>query len=165
MTKTLYLIRHAQAEDGFSKSDIDRNLTDKGKRQSEVLSALMQERGLVCDLAILSPSARTRETFQYMNLDIPHIEEETLYSGSPDDYLTALKNVEKGYDDVMIVGHNPTCSILSVQLTQEGAPADLMSIRSGFKKSQLVVIHFDIKTWDDIAPRSGFLSGIIMPDV
>lgn len=164
MSKSLYLIRHAHAEDQIEHSDKDRHLTPKGKGQCESLSQLMAERSLECDLAIVSTARRTLETFENMDLDIPKVEEERLYTGGPEDYLEILRGVERGYSDVMLIGHNPTCAMLSVQLAQAGAPNDLLSLRGGFRKGQLAVFHFDVEDWSDIQPRSAFLSEIILPE-
>ena len=165
MNKSLYLIRHAHSEDTGANSDKERRLTPKGKAQCESLSQLMSEYCLECDLAIVSTATRTVETFENMDLDIPMITDDRLYTGTPDDYLDILRGVERGYSDVMLIGHNPTCAMLSIELASHGTPKDLLSLRGGFQKAQLAVFHFQVHDWKKIGPKSAFLSEIILPEV
>lgn len=164
MSKVLYLMRHAHAEDGSGGSDKDRHLTAKGREQSANMSLQMKKYLHICDFAWLSPSNRTLETFENMDLDnIQSEEAESLYTGAPDDYIEVLKSTDDGYSHVMMIGHNPSCAMLAVQLAVEGSAADLITLRSGFRKGQMAIFHFDVESWADIKLRSAFISEIITP--
>lgn len=165
MSKTLYLIRHADAEDGQGMSDKQRHLSSKGREQSAALAKLMRDQDLSCDYALLSSSNRTVETFDHMGVDIDSEKLDGLYNGTPEDYLDAMHMVDDRYDDVMMIGHNPTCAMLAIQLAVEGTPADLIAIRAGFKKSQCAVLHFSVENWADVKPRQGYLSELLLPKV
>jgi phosphohistidine phosphatase len=44
---------------------------------------------------------------EYLEYQNEIIYSDALYMGEPDDYIEALRTLDKHYDKVMIVGHNP----------------------------------------------------------
>lgn len=164
MSMTLYLIRHADAQNEFESSDKNRSLTAKGRAQSEDLGMKMMTKGYLCDLALVSDALRCRQTYENMNLESKMLVNEMLYQGSAETYKKILAQQDSDLSEIMIVGHNPSCAMLAIELCGQGAPGDLLALRGGFGKGQLVVIHFNIKSWADIDKGKGYVSDIIHPD-
>lgn len=111
----LYLVRHAQAEDG--SPDFERRLTEAGRERSRVLGKWLEP--WLEDARILtSPAARARETAEILCQRIRFggaLEHEPLlYGGS----LSAIARVIWGCKEpaLVLVGHDPTLSELASEL-------------------------------------------------
>lgn len=114
MNRTLLLMRHAKAEDGFGVTDYDRELTDKGRGQAERVGRLLTERGYTPDHVICSAAKRTRQTLEGVlgAMDLPSKPEidyaETAYLAGADELLELVNQVDADASTVLVVGHNPT---------------------------------------------------------
>ncbi|MGW5880515.1 SixA phosphatase family protein [Nocardiopsis terrae] len=111
MTRTLLLMRHAKAEDGYGVMDHDRELTDKGRRQAERVGQLLTERSYEPDHVICSAARRTRQTLDgvlgAMELS-PEVDyTEAAYLASADELLELVSYVDPEVRTVLLVGHNP----------------------------------------------------------
>jgi phosphohistidine phosphatase len=103
----IYLLRHGDAEDGEGKPDEARQLTDKGRRQSEVAGKALAALGVELDACLTSPKARARATAELASAPLGlEVEEVDELRGGPFDApaLTA------GRGDVLLVGHEPDFS-------------------------------------------------------
>jgi phosphohistidine phosphatase len=100
----LILWRHAEAEDG--SPDLERRLTDKGKRQARLMAEWLRPR-LPDDLRILvSPAIRTRQTADALDM-IYTIANEIAPDAEPANVLAAA-GWPAAEDSVLVVGHQPT---------------------------------------------------------
>ena len=61
---TLIVLRHAKAASGLGIPDIDRTLTDRGRRNATAAGAWLRANDLVPDRVLCSIAARTRETLR-----------------------------------------------------------------------------------------------------
>ena len=61
--RRLLLLRHAKSDRPPGVADIDRPLNPRGRRAAPAIAGYLDAEELRPDLAIVSPSARTRETF------------------------------------------------------------------------------------------------------
>ncbi|WP_300604467.1 histidine phosphatase family protein [Niabella sp.] len=124
--KTLIIIRHAKAEQGFGK-DIERKLTDRGERNAAKMAALLREKGYRIDRVFSSNSERTMQTTRIFAeaLDIPgnHIRYfESLYLADvlgiteTIDWLREGENIQT----LAVVGHNPGVTNFVNDLTHAG---------------------------------------------
>ncbi len=103
------VLRHAQAVD-IANNDHSRELTDKGRRQSEKVGKFCHKHGLVPETIVTSPVLRARQTAEVVaevtgvkNI----IEAAALACGaSPQDYYTVIKEVGS-HGPIMVVGHQP----------------------------------------------------------
>lgn len=130
----LWLLRHAEAADGFP--DDDRPLTERGVRQAQAAGRALARMGVTIDACLSSPKLRAVQTARLgceplgVNVTI-----EPALSGEPFDVhaLTA------GLGDVLLVGHDPSFSMTLHDLT--GAQARL---RKGglaaVEKGELIVL-------------------------
>ena len=58
----LLLMRHAKSDWHSHTSDIDRPLNGRGRQDAAGMGAYLNQKGLVPDSLVISPSLRTRET-------------------------------------------------------------------------------------------------------
>ncbi len=106
--RTLILMRHAKAVKGSeAPSDEARSLSPRGRRDASAAGAALSEQGLKPGLALVSTSARTRETAELAlhGWDIETRFEAALYHASPEGVWDAFAANEA--ESVLIVGHNP----------------------------------------------------------
>ena len=121
----LILWRHAEAEDGIP--DSARELTDKGRKQADLVAAWLRPRLPKNTRIIVSPTRRTQQTASALDKDFETVGE--IGPGvSPKTVLNAV-----GWPDakgaVLVVGHQPTLGEVAA-LLMSGDPAQ-WTIRKG----------------------------------
>jgi phosphohistidine phosphatase len=123
-TRTLVLLRHAKADNPPAVTDIDRPLTPRGHADAAAAGAWLAHRGYAPDLVVCSPSRRTRETWHDVALALntaPDVRyDEDVYAASADELLDLLCAVDDSSQIVLVVGHNPGLSQLSMLLDDTG---------------------------------------------
>ncbi|HEY8618111.1 SixA phosphatase family protein [Phenylobacterium sp.] len=128
----LILLRHGKAEpDSASGDDFDRRLAARGVRESAAMGENLADLGMKPDLALVSPAARTRETWAAAQPVFAGAEvrfEKELYLADAGSIRQAAEKAGKACRTVMVVGHNPGLQELAVDLLTEGqAPAALIA--------------------------------------
>jgi phosphohistidine phosphatase len=103
----IWLLRHGDAENGSGKPDTERDLTEKGERQSRDAGKALKGLGVQLDVCLTSPKVRARRTAELAceALGTP-IEEDDRLAGGDFDPL----EVAGGRGEVMLVGHEPDFS-------------------------------------------------------
>ena len=103
----IWLLRHGDAEAGESKPDADRDLTEKGERQSRNAGKALKALGVPLDVCLTSPKLRAKRTAELAcaELGVP-VEEDDRLGGGDFDPL----DVAAGRGEVMLVGHEPDFS-------------------------------------------------------
>ena len=117
-TRTLLVLRHGHAQAGDWSADRERHLDKRGRRESRAagLAAL----GWVPDLALVSDSVRTRETFDRFcrglgqTVDVRYLDE--LYSADVSTLRRVIATSPLDVSTVLLVGHNPPVSELCGEL-------------------------------------------------
>ncbi|HVI59608.1 MAG TPA: histidine phosphatase family protein [Luteimonas sp.] len=108
--RELILLRHAHAESSAAgQPDLDRPLSAEGNAEAEAAGHWLRERGLVPDLALCSPSRRTRETLEAVLAQVGYVDqrlEEEIYEASPGT-LAAVVDRHRDVERLLLVGHNP----------------------------------------------------------
>jgi phosphohistidine phosphatase len=130
----LWLLRHAEAADG--SPDESRPLTDEGVRQAQNAGQALARLGTTLDACLTSPKLRALQTAQLAcePLGVEAIVEPAL-SGQPVDVLS----LTAGLPDVLLVGHDPSFSLILHDLT--GAQARLRKGGiAGIRKGELIVL-------------------------
>ena len=141
--KSLTLLRHAKSswtETGLS--DHDRPLNERGKRDAPTMASRIQESGIRPSLILSSTALRAWTTAKVVAQQISYpIEflqrEERLYHAGIQKIIEVLNDQDAGFNNIMIVGHNPgftelanllvpglthnipTCGLVSVQFDSE----------------------------------------------
>jgi phosphohistidine phosphatase len=103
----IWILRHGDAEAGEGKPDADRDLTEKGERQSVAAGQALKKLGVVLDVCLTSPKVRAKRTAELAcaALDCPVEEDDRLAGGDFDPLELAA-----GRGEVMLVGHEPDFS-------------------------------------------------------
>lgn len=122
----LLLLRHADALDHAS-SDLARPLSEKGHRQAKKVAQHLAGSKLKPELILSSPAVRTLETAQPVGeaLGLSVLPCPWAQPGMhPEDALSALKDY-RGFDCVLLVGHQPDISFLAARLLGHNYPERL----------------------------------------
>jgi phosphohistidine phosphatase len=103
----IWLLRHGDAEDGVGKPDAERDLTEKGERQSSDAGRALKKLGVQIDVCLTSPKVRSKRTAELACeiLGAPVEEDDRLAGGDFDPLELAA-----GRGEVMLVGHEPDFS-------------------------------------------------------
>ena len=124
-TKTLWLLRHATAEDEppAGGEDHDRMLSSVGIAQAEALGAAIvagEISGQTPQTVLVSSASRTRGTamltFSGLGPDCEFSVDQRIYPAIPDDLLAIVAETDDAVDCLGIVGHNPTIAWFGVEL-------------------------------------------------
>ena len=115
MNKHLYLLRHAEAETKTqrSKTDYERELTEKGKNEALLMGNVLKHDHLVPDFILVSAAQRTRTTCEQLlhgmgknDVEIKFLK--SIYHAEPEELLQLISEQGKSFNNLMIIGHNPT---------------------------------------------------------
>jgi phosphohistidine phosphatase len=108
----IWFLRHGDAEDG--DDDFARKLTKKGERQSTDAGAALAALGVEFDACLSSPKVRARDTARLacQALDVDVTIDDRLQGGPFD-----ARELAAGYDEVLLVGHEPDFSNAIGELT------------------------------------------------
>jgi phosphohistidine phosphatase len=149
--KQLFLLRHGEA--GFSDGeDFQRQLTPKGKENLNRLGQTLQSSGLKVDFLYCSAATRTRETAEIIKKYIEVGTEEytrEIYEGKLVFLITLLENTPKEAQSCILIGHNPTISMLISHLTN--------SNYVGLQPGMMGIIDLEISEWYMIGLGTGTL--------
>jgi phosphohistidine phosphatase len=124
--RTVVLLRHARAETHGSRPDFERRLTEVGESDADAAGSWLADERLQPDLVLCSPAARTRQTWQEASIALaqarperpaPEVRYENgLYGGGRTEVFDLLRKVPDTVHTVLVVGHNPTMSEVSILL-------------------------------------------------
>lgn len=168
--KTLYLMRHAKAEQAASKEeDINRNLSVPGREACEVVGVYMKNKGYNPGLVLCSAASRTRETFEMVmkySAIAPQYEFlKELYNTTAEELIRRLRFIDDDVESVMIVGHNPVMHNLAMVLAQPGDGDLRMKLELKYPTGALTVLRFEVSSWNGIVPGNGKLLDFMVPSV
>jgi len=108
----IWLLRHGEAADG--SPDAERPLTEKGERQARNAGVALKKLGVQLDACLASPKVRAADTARICcaELDV-EVSVESALEGGPFD----PREVAAGFDEVLLVGHDPDFSMAVHSLT------------------------------------------------
>lgn len=108
----LWLLRHAEAAEGIA--DDKRPLTDRGIRQADAAGLALARLGERIDVCLSSPKLRAVQTAEHACEPLAvEIRLEPALGGAPFD----VEELVAGLGTVLIVGHDPSMSLLLHDLT------------------------------------------------
>jgi len=166
--RRLMLLRHAKSDRSEpGGSDRERVLNGRGRETAPRIGAYMASHGLVPDLVISSPAARTKETWELVAPALrkpPRVRyDEDIYRNDPRLLIDLIAETEPGVQVLLLVGHNPSLASVAELLTASGHGDARQRLRENFPTAALAVIDFPFDSWDAIHPRSGRLDRLITP--
>jgi phosphohistidine phosphatase len=158
-TRTLVLLRHARAETPGDRRDIERRLTTVGETDADAAGFWLADEGLRPGLVLCSPAVRTRQTWHGIAVALaqadpdaaaPEVHYELgLYTGGRTEVVDLLRAVPDETKIVLVIGHNPTMSDISILLRPYDANAEF----DGLKTSGMAV-HRSKGSWSEVEPGS-----------
>ena len=161
MSKNLYLVRHAKAQQqSIDNTDFSRELADRGLRDASLVGSYFKEHNYLVDMIISSPAARALATAELMaqqmeyRLEGIHTNEE-LYMASVRTFLQVINQLKDDWDGVLITSHDPAVTYLGEYLSN----AEVGHMPTG----SVMAISFDTDSWAEISENSGSLEAFITP--
>ncbi|MGK0442727.1 MAG: phosphohistidine phosphatase [Pseudohongiellaceae bacterium] len=104
----IVILRHGQAE-GYTTSDAQRSLTDRGVRYSEQAGKCLAKLGLEFDGVWVSPYVRTQQTAEQVLKSYPelaiHSQPQLTPETNPDLVFDLIK--QSGLERLLIISHQP----------------------------------------------------------
>jgi phosphohistidine phosphatase len=165
--RRLMLLRHAKTERaGPGAVDRDRKLTKRGRADASMIGAYMAHHSLVPDLALVSPVARTEETWTLIApcfAETPRAaEDERIYNAGIEQLLNLVGKTREARS-LLVIGHNPGLHEVALRLIASGDVEAREQLSEKLPTSGLVVIDFSINDWSRLHPRSGRLERFVSP--
>jgi phosphohistidine phosphatase len=114
----LVLVRHAEAAPG--EPDELRALTPEGRQQARDLGEQLRTEGIEPDAVLTSPLLRARETATALGFGEPRALDELAPGATAEGVRAAIE--DRG-DTVVVVAHQPDCSLITVALRGGAEPA------------------------------------------
>ena len=164
---TLILLRHAKAVKSAG-DDASRDLTDAGAADASRAGIALRERSLLPHVALVSPSARTRQTFEAVAAASERPIEgrfpDTLYNATSQTIRDLVGALEEDTKNAMVVGHNPGIAEGVAALARDGELRAIDRLRGGFRPCSLAVLTFDVDDWRAAIGAGGHLALLLTPD-
>jgi phosphohistidine phosphatase len=166
--RRLLLLRHAKSERlTLGADDMARKLSSRGRDDAPRIGTYMARHGLIPDRAIISPSARTRETWDLVAGAFaerpPHVLDERLYEAGPEAILEVIRECRKAAPNLLVVGHNPGLQESAKLLIATGDAEARRRLNEKFPTAALAVIEFPFDDWAKLHPQAGRLDHFVSP--
>ena len=128
MTQELLVLRHAKsAWNTDARTDFDRPLSKRGRRDAPRVGRFLAGKDLVPDYVVSSPAMRARQTVlaacEPMGIEEDDIHwDERIYHASTGRLMDVLTECPQDAERVMITGHNPGLEMLVQTLCRHRVP-------------------------------------------
>lgn len=159
--KTLVLVRHSKAAHD-APTDLERPLTSKGRALADKLARTMRSRLGHLDLLLTSPAARARQTARPVQERLEPADvrvEPGIYHEGPTGVLELIVSAPPSASTIMVVGHEPTISILAGWL--HDADDDLAAQAFfGIPTATALVLQVP-GPWAELGPEGAHLTEIV----
>jgi phosphohistidine phosphatase len=157
--KKLMIMRHGKSDwDASVGSDHARPLANRGIVSAERMGEVVRDLGIIPGLVISSSAVRARATAELARITggwaSRLILEDDLYGTSPRGALDVVSRHGGDCERVMIVGHEPTWSMLIKHLT--GATCAV-------KTATIADIEINEASWDGVTTATGTLVSLLQP--
>lgn len=144
--KTLYIMRHTQKDASNPEEfDYDIELSQKGKDDAKTMGQKLKEKDVKPDLIVSSPAIRTRQTSDIVAKELAYrkniMYNEVIYQAFLNELVESITYTFDSVDTLMIVGHNPSLTALSLNF---GGPKEEL------KMGSVVRIDFNCDSWTSI---------------
>jgi phosphohistidine phosphatase len=166
--RRLLLFRHAKAkrfEPGME--DRARVLIERGRKDSARIGAYMAAHALVPDRVLISPAARTLETWKFTATALcstpAAVTAEQLYNATPRAIIAVIKEAAAAAHTLLVIGHNPGLHELALMLIASGDVDARERLREKLPTAGLVIIDFAFDDWRKLHRQSGRLERFVSP--
>jgi phosphohistidine phosphatase len=166
--RRLFVVRHAKSDWNTGLPDIERPLNARGGRDAPAAGRWFADRGVVPDAVVVSPSVRTRTTWDLVAGEaglrhVPVSVRAIVYDADVDDLLGTVRQLPTEAHAAVLVCHWPGCSDL-VQLLSagHGEPEALDRIRLKYPTSGIAEVEVAVP-WQDVGAGVGRLAAFAVP--
>ncbi|MBM3083427.1 histidine phosphatase family protein [Chelatococcus daeguensis] len=163
----LMLLRHAKSAWPAGAADHERPLAPRGREAAPLMGRYLAGEHLVPDLAIVSTSKRTQETWALVAPafaeEVPKRDERRIYEAKTDAILAAIRSTGPDVRTLLVIGHNPGFADLATRLVGHGDRYAFARLRQKYPTAGLAVIDFDVASWADVAEHGGRLDRFVTP--
>jgi phosphohistidine phosphatase len=125
--RTLVLMRHAKSDYPDGVGDHERPLAPRGEREAGLAGEWLRENVPPIDAVLCSSAVRTRQTLARTGVEAPASYLEALYGAAPGTMIGALNEVDDAVATLLVVGHEPTVSHVTLGLAAPGSEAVLLA--------------------------------------
>jgi phosphohistidine phosphatase len=166
--RRLILFRHAKTEPSEpGLEDRARVLVERGRRDAAKIGAYMKSHALVPDRVVISPAARTQETWKITATAFRPApgaaSADQLYDATPHAIFAVIKDAPTAAHTLMVVGHNPGLHEVALMLIASGDIDARERLREKLPTAGLVIIDFAFDDWSKLHPQSGRLERFVSP--
>jgi phosphohistidine phosphatase len=164
--KQLLLLRHAKSSWGdASLADFDRPLAPRGREAAPRMGREIARRGWLPDLALISPAARTRETWALVAAEFPARPKDSfpdgLYAAPAETLLAEIRQTPESVGTLLVIGHNPGLEDLARQIAGDASDAKALA-RLGEKFPTAALARFKVEgKWAKLAAGGAKLTHFI----
>lgn len=167
--RRLVVVRHAKSDQHQPEDvvDHDRPLSDRGRRDAPALGRWLAAETGAPDLVLCSTALRATQTWLLASAafdEAPVMTERAeLYAASPGTELAVVRAVADDVRLLVVVGHEPVQSTLTLALAGPGSSASaLTGLAAGFSTGAVAVLEVD-GPWDCLQPHGARLTRFAVP--
>ncbi len=166
--RRLLLLRHSTADRPQPGTrDHARVLTEPGRADAARIGLYLARHELSPDLACISPSVRTLETWDLAAAALhpapPARTDQRLYDATAESLFKVIAEIPPTSRAVILVGHNPGLHEFALMLIASGDIERRESLREGLPTTGLAVIDFAFDDWSRLHWHSGRLERFVTP--
>jgi len=146
--KSIYLLRHTEAEKRSDIKDFERSLTKNGELEVLDLSKKLLSTDFSFDKILCSSSERTVQTcsilLETIGSDLPITKIDSLYNPFMANLLDVIIALDNTHKNILIVSHNPTITEFANYLL--GYKKQQLS----FETANMAKLNLSINSWEEI---------------
>jgi phosphohistidine phosphatase len=164
--RRLMLLRHAKSGRPPGVADLERPLAPRGRDAAGRMGAYLRGEALFPDIALVSSSRRTRETWDLVAPALDGVEarfEPRIYEAPEARLLAVVREVEPDVRTLLMIGHNPGFEDLAMRLVGQADRSASERLSEKFPTAALAVIDFDADSWAGVAAGAGRLERFVTP--
>ena len=158
--KKLYIVRHTQKEEEFTKDDYDRDLSPEGLEKAKLNAENFAKKNIPIDLIVASPAIRTKKTAEIFADALDYkksiMYNEVLYMAFVNELFETISYTFDTVDSMLLVGHNPSLTALAITL---------VGFKEKFEQGAIMQIIFDCDSWIDISVENAKLVFYELPNI
>ena len=158
--KKLYIVRHTQKEEEFTKDDYDRDLSPEGLEKAKLIAENFAKKNIPIDLIVASPAIRTKKTAEIFADALDYkksiMYNEVLYMAFVNELFETISYTFGTVDSMLLVGHNPSLTALAITL---------VGFKEKFEQGAIMQIIFDCDSWIDISVENAKLVSYELPNI
>ncbi|WP_019903028.1 histidine phosphatase family protein [Methylobacterium sp. 77] len=164
--RRLMLLRHAKSDRSPGVRDIDRPLNPRGFKAAPQIGAYLAANALHPDKVVVSPSLRTRSTWDSVSEALGMAEADivdAIYEAPSSSLLRVIRATPADVRTLLLIGHNPGIQDLALALVGDGPREATARLSVEFPTAALAVIDIEGDAWTEFRAGKGRLDRFVTP--